>query len=282
MDIKCGITKKKKHHASDLHSSQSSSISPANSLVIPFLVPANSSRNSLLDRIFNSQAAIRRRGRKRPCGGWVFFLRWGNRFDSISSTVQLNDILFQCCNDWFKCSSNPSKTIPAPSNPKPKSNPTWHMHRLFSIYPRWAVRKILEVSVPYSGTREDAEKFLNDTYSRPPPTKMQVVKARSHYDSCNWAAPAADDAREIKLKLGKASTRTQKKTVWNIGTCARYIQTASYYNWPPSTARSGNTAFQIAGGHLVQSQFTRKVIQRISATFGQFPCTPRSTKSFPG
>ena len=92
MDIKCGITKKKKHHASDLHSSQSSSISPANSLVIPFLVPANSSRNSLLDRIFNSQAAIRRRGRKRPCGGWVFFCAGGT--DSIRFRPPSNSTIF--------------------------------------------------------------------------------------------------------------------------------------------------------------------------------------------
>ena len=326
----------KKHHASDLNSSQSSSISPAISLVIPSPVPANSSRNSLLDRIFNSPLAMRlRRGNPSSSpnppipiqspqdksdslisnssssphssssssssftspttfisststspssspdtntspGGSVssvssdsfsspqssprqqsaaaagnvrpaaeFYLRWGNRFDSISSTVQLNDILLQCCNDWIKCSSNPSETIPAPSNPKPKSNPTSrarnqsrqqqrvrrsgkregnrkrHMQRLFSIYPRRAVRKILgEVSVPYSGTREDAEKFLHDTYSRPPPTEAQVLKARSHYDSCDWAAPAADDnrvlsappsAREIKLKLGKASNTAPGK-----------------------------------------------------------------------
>ena len=89
------------------------------------------------------------------------------------------------------------------------------IQKLFRIYPRRAVRQVLQEQSPgYSGTREAAETFLGATYSRMVPSHKQLSEARALFDSCHWASPSEyhlallespPTAAEIHLKLKRAS-----------------------------------------------------------------------------
>ena len=87
-----------------------------------------------------------------------------------------------------------------------------HIQRLYVVYPRKAIRKILSEQSPnYSGTREDAEAFLRSTYIRA--TREEIATARATYENCQWSEPDEQEMRylatpptadEIERKLKRA------------------------------------------------------------------------------
>ncbi|MFO0089556.1 MAG: RNA-directed DNA polymerase, partial [bacterium] len=96
-----------------------------------------------------------------------------------------------------------------------------HIQRLFSLYPRRAIRKILqEESKGYSGDRESAEAFLKRTYERPQLSTEQTAAARKLYDECHWSEPNEETLgllssppkrEEISAKLARATNTAPGK-----------------------------------------------------------------------
>ena len=173
----------------------------------------------------------------------IFFRHWAPRFTNCSSLGELDEILNSCSLDWLRSLQNNEKTPQKePENrhrpERPKRSQTRQLQReknrkkkdhlaksriqqLYSRYPRRAIRKILqEDSQCYTGSREDAEAFLLDTYSKPRPSISEISAARSAYDSCKWASPAESDMQllssppkltEIRLKLQRATNTAPGK-----------------------------------------------------------------------
>jgi Reverse transcriptase (RNA-dependent DNA polymerase) len=165
---------------------------------------------------------------------------WGPRIAACNTVDGLDSILTKCSAEWLKLSTTPEDSTSS-QLPPPKKPPSNHrkqnnqnrqqqrirrskqtendkkskMQRLFSLYPRRAVRKILEEdSIGYSGTKDTATAFLEKTYCQTAPSEERVQSARAHFDRCEWKQTTEDDIRllsappnpsEIKLKLGKAA-----------------------------------------------------------------------------
>ena len=174
-----------------------------------------------------------------------FRVFWIQKFNSVNSLNQLNTILQACVIDWFKETLNDGESTPVPHHPAGDRPPTRrkrnqtrqqqkvrhagranakkksHIQRLYSLYPRRAVRKLLdEKGVNYSGDKESAEKFLQATYHRSRPSGQQLSTAKRHFDECQWKQPTAEEGRmlsspptagEIQLKLGKATNTAPGK-----------------------------------------------------------------------
>ena len=166
---------------------------------------------------------------------------WGSRIAACNTVDGLDSILTKCSAEWLKLSATPEDSASSQRNPALPSKPSStsrkrnqsrqqqrirnskkaenyqksKIQRLFSLYPRRAVRKILgENSAGYSGTREAAAAFLETTYCQQSPSQEQVDSARAHFDHCDWNETNEDDIRvlsaapspnEIKLKLGRAA-----------------------------------------------------------------------------
>jgi len=166
---------------------------------------------------------------------------WGARIEACNTVQCLDSTLTKCSAEWLKLSATPEDSTSSQKRPPPpKKPPDAHrkrsqnrqqqrirrskqtqndqkskIQRLFSLYPRRAVRKILEEeSTGYSGTKETATAFLKETYCQPAPSQEQVESARAQFDHCDWKQTTDDDIRllsappslsEIKLKLGKAA-----------------------------------------------------------------------------
>jgi hypothetical protein len=163
---------------------------------------------------------------------------WASRISSCNTLEGLDSVLIKCTAEWLKLSAKPEDLMPAQKR-KPTSSGKGGNHRnqhrqqqkirrsgkreaeqksrlqrLFSLYPRRAVRKILdEKSIAYSGSKESASIYLEATYSQITPPTHQIESARAHFDSCGWPSTTAEDFLilasppnpvEIKLKLGKA------------------------------------------------------------------------------
>ena len=90
-----------------------------------------------------------------------------------------------------------------------------HISKLFMIYPKRAVRKVLgEQSASYSGSASAASDFLTSTYERPRPTDGEREQVRAIYASCAWDRLSQKESdwlgsppirEEIEAKLKKAS-----------------------------------------------------------------------------
>jgi Reverse transcriptase (RNA-dependent DNA polymerase) len=97
----------------------------------------------------------------------------------------------------------------------PRADEASRIQKLFKTYPKRAVRQVLgEKSPPYSGTAEEAELYLRDTYVRTPPSREQCLRAFELYEECEWAPiPEAElellcqppHAKEIENKLSRAT-----------------------------------------------------------------------------
>lgn len=95
------------------------------------------------------------------------------------------------------------------------SEGTSRIQQLFRIYPRRAVRQILdEVAPRFDGCMKAAEEFLRATYERPTPSEDLVAEARSAFDECRWRQLDEEEREEldgppikmeIEWKLRKAS-----------------------------------------------------------------------------
>jgi hypothetical protein len=89
------------------------------------------------------------------------------------------------------------------------------IQRLFNIYPRRAVREVLEDRSPsYDGTVEAAEEYLERVYHRSSPPPEQCQSARELYDTCDWSHPSPDQMnfldrapsqQELETKLRRAT-----------------------------------------------------------------------------
>ncbi|EFX69718.1 hypothetical protein DAPPUDRAFT_113337 [Daphnia pulex] len=175
------------------------------------------------------------------CPREAFRSVWGARIEACNTVQCLDSTLTKCSAEWLKLSATPEDLTSSQKRPPPpKKPPDAHrkrsqnrqqqrirrsqqtqndkkskIQRLFSLYPRRAVRKILEEeSTGYSGTKETATAFLKKTYCQPAPSQEQVESARAQFDHCDWKQTTDDDIRllsappslsEIKLKLGKAA-----------------------------------------------------------------------------
>ena len=74
---------------------------------------------------------------------------------------------------------------------KVRSQETSRVQRLFNIYPKRAVRKVLgERPLQYTGSTEQATSYLSETYVRIPLSPIELHEARTLYDSCCWEAPS--------------------------------------------------------------------------------------------
>ena len=72
------------------------------------------------------------------------------------------------------------------------------MQQLFRIYPRRAVRLILDDAAPkFDGCVKAAEELLRATYEKPAPSDDLVAKARSIYDECGWLQLDEDEREEL-------------------------------------------------------------------------------------
>ena len=97
----------------------------------------------------------------------------------------------------------------------PRADEASRIQKLFKTYPKRAVRQVLgEKSPPYSGTAEQAEAYLRDTYVRTRPSGEQCLRAFELYEECEWAPiPEAElellcqppHAKEIENKLSRAT-----------------------------------------------------------------------------
>ncbi|KAI9554944.1 hypothetical protein GHT06_020224 [Daphnia sinensis] len=149
----------------------------------------------------------------------------------------LDSLLSECTVEWLRLSTKPEDTIPAPKRPTTSTERTrshrnqnrqqqkirrsrkaedrqGKLQRLYSLYPRRAVRKILEEeSIGYMGTKDLAAAFLESTYSQTPPSTNQIMSDGAHFDRCEWKNPTPEELRilssppsaeEIKHRLSKA------------------------------------------------------------------------------
>ncbi|XP_045029421.1 uncharacterized protein LOC123472237 [Daphnia magna] len=163
---------------------------------------------------------------------------WASRIELCTSLQGLDSLLRECTVEWLRLSTKPEDTISAPRRQTTPTERTrshrnqnrqqqkirrsgrkaaeekGKLQRLYSLYPRRAVRKILEEeSIGYTGTKDLAAAFLESTYSQTPPSTNQVECARAHFDRCEWKNPTSEELRilssppspeEIKHRLGKA------------------------------------------------------------------------------
>ncbi|KAI9550364.1 hypothetical protein GHT06_002328 [Daphnia sinensis] len=98
---------------------------------------------------------------------------------------------------------------------KKKAYEARKIQRLFNIYPRRAVREVLEDRSPsYDGTVQAAEEYLKRTYNRLRPSPQQCQSARELYDTCDWSQPSEDQMnflnraptqQELQAKLRRAT-----------------------------------------------------------------------------
>lgn len=164
--------------------------------------------------------------------------QWAPRITSCNTLEDLDCLLIKCTAEWLRLSAKPEDLTPTQKRKsvpverignhrnqnrqqqrirrsgKREAEQKSKLQRLFSLYPRRAVRKILdEKSIGYSGSKESAKAYLEATYSQRTPPQHQVESARAHFDNCGWQTTTADDSlilssppypEEIKLKLGKA------------------------------------------------------------------------------
>ena len=90
-----------------------------------------------------------------------------------------------------------------------------HIQQLFKVYPRRAVRNILDDTPPrFDGSIMAAEAFLRATYEKPAPPAEQISSSRSIFDECSWQQLEAEELEtlnsppskeEIEWKLRKAT-----------------------------------------------------------------------------
>ena len=141
-----------------------------------------------------------------------FFLKWSAQLSQVTSLTELDLVLEACTKDWVKSTYNTADDNPRTTRPpqqsrgrprrrvqsrqvqRSKANKKGerlakaHIQRLFSRYPRRAIRRILEEeSKGYSGDRGSAEAFLKRTYERPRLSAEQTAAARKLYDECQWS-----------------------------------------------------------------------------------------------
>ena len=178
-------------------------------------------------------------------GGSQDFLNlWARAFKNCRVVEDLDSTLQRCCADWLERASERVKEqlVPAssrvPSGGRRCRNQSRQQQRvrrlarfdserasriqkLFNVYPRRAVRQVLgEQSPRYSGTVEDAGRFLQRTYSRLPPTSQQCQQSRALYDQCGWSSPSEEQLifldrppskEDIELKLRRATNTSPGK-----------------------------------------------------------------------
>jgi len=98
---------------------------------------------------------------------------------------------------------------------KSRSHEASKLQRLYKIYSKRAVRRVLgETLPPYPGSIIDATSFLTKTYSRPQSSSPQLPEAKALFDSCNWLIPNNDQSsgldsppssNDIEIRLRRAS-----------------------------------------------------------------------------
>ncbi|KAK4021592.1 hypothetical protein OUZ56_003504 [Daphnia magna] len=89
------------------------------------------------------------------------------------------------------------------------------IQRLFNIYPRRAVREVLEDRSPsYNGTVQAADEYFKRTYNRLRSSPQQCQSARELYDTCGLSQPSEDQMnfynraptqQELDAKLRRAA-----------------------------------------------------------------------------
>jgi len=73
------------------------------------------------------------------------------------------------------------------------ANEASRIQKMFKIYPRRAVRRVLEkTSSPYIGDAEAAANYLRHTYEQPEPLPEHLAACRKLYDECSWSSPSVD------------------------------------------------------------------------------------------
>ena len=73
------------------------------------------------------------------------------------------------------------------------ANEASRIQKMFKIYPRRAVRRVLgETSSPYTGDAEAAASYLRHTYEQPEPLPEHLAASRKLYDECSWSTPSVD------------------------------------------------------------------------------------------
>ena len=177
-------------------------------------------------------------------GSQDFLNLWIRAFKDCRLVEDLDSTLHRCCADWLeKASARVKEHLETASSRIPSggrrcrnqsrqqqkvrrlvrfdSDRASRIQKLFSVYPRRAVRQVLgEQSPRYSGTVEDAGRFLQRTYSRLPPTSQQCQQSRALYDQCAWSYPSEDQftfldrppsKEEIELKLRRATNTSPGK-----------------------------------------------------------------------
>ncbi|KZS06532.1 Uncharacterized protein APZ42_029986 [Daphnia magna] len=164
-----------------------------------------------------------------------FFSLWVPAFLSCETLHDLNDVLERCTADWLpkaQILQDPSPEQPQGNSDERKRNQNRQMQkarrqikqnayearkiqRLFNIYPRRAVREVLEDRFPsYDGTVQAAEEYLKRTYNRLRPSLQQCQSARELYDTCDRSQPSEDQMnflnraptqQELEAKLSRAT-----------------------------------------------------------------------------
>ena len=154
------------------------------------------------------------------CAG-EFFRLWARIFEECQSAEHFNQILTNCTADWVLRSTNPREEeegIPqmvragrGPDHRSPRArtqsrqqqrvrrerkfnaNEASRIQKMFKIYPRRAVRRVLgETSSPYTGDAEAAASYLRHTYEQPEPLPEHLAASRKLYDECSWSTPSVD------------------------------------------------------------------------------------------
>ena len=174
-----------------------------------------------------------------------FFRLWAPVFEACQSAIDFNTIMRNCTADWLLKTSTiceegeipqmaragPSRISKARTQSRQQqrvrqrrkfnANEASRIQKLFRLYPRKAVRRVLgETSPRYSGSVEAAASYLRDTYHRPEPPPEHVERARKLYDDCDWALPSPDQHSfldhpptkdEIAMRLRRAVNTTPGK-----------------------------------------------------------------------
>ena len=173
------------------------------------------------DGIVHSTPALTLNDDEEPSFAGDFFRLWAGIFEACQSAEHFNTIVENCTADWLRRSINPSEEeegIPpsarAGRGPDHRSsrartqsrqqqrvrrerkfnaNEASRIQKLFKIYPRKAVRRVLgESSPPYTGDAEAAAEYLRHTYQPPEPLPEQLAESRKLYDDCHWSPPSED------------------------------------------------------------------------------------------
>ena len=155
----------------------------------------------------------------RPRASVAFFNLWAIAFKGCKTKADLNGVLERCVEDWLAKSSRTLDSSLEGPRPRPQlattaasarskrnqsrqlqrqkkkekagSQEASRVQRLFNIYPKRAVRKVLgERPLQYTGSTEQATLYLSETYVRNPLSPIELHKARTLYDSCCWEAPS--------------------------------------------------------------------------------------------